>query len=97
VNFIKTLTIPELYKAFYRLLQYHFSVDKSDNYFRVLGIPFWKDMAMYRKASLFYTIPKIVEIMHLLRKYDLMTKGGLGVNIEEPEVLKELVFQIFHK
>jgi hypothetical protein len=34
--------------------------------------------------------------MHLLRKYDLMTKGGMGINTEEPELMKELVYQIFY-
>jgi DNA polymerase-3 subunit delta len=95
VGYAKTMTVSTLYAAFYRLLQYHFSVDKSEDYLKALGV-FWKDAPIYRKAASFYTIPKIIKIMHLLRKYDLMTKGGAGVSIEEPELIKELVFQILH-
>jgi DNA polymerase-3 subunit delta len=94
-SYEKTKTIPALYTAFYQLLQYHFSVDKSDSYLKALGV-FWKNVPIYKNASSFYGIPKIVNIMHLLRKYDLMTKGGAGVSIEEPELIKELVFQIFY-
>jgi DNA polymerase-3 subunit delta len=94
-NFEKTKTIPALYTAFYHLLQYHFSADKSEKYLEALGV-FWKNRPIYINASSFYSIHKIVNIMHLLRKYDLMTKGGTGVNIEEPELMKELVFQIFY-
>jgi DNA polymerase-3 subunit delta len=94
-GYAKTITVSELYKAFYKLLQYHFSVDKSDNCLAALDV-FWKEIPVYRKATSFYTIPKIVKIMHLLRKYDLMTKGGMGINTEEPELMKELVYQIFY-
>ncbi|MDR0605197.1 MAG: DNA polymerase III subunit delta [Bacteroidales bacterium] len=95
VGYAKTLTVPALYTAFYQLLQYHFSVDKTDNYLKAVGV-FWKDLSVYRDAASFYTVHKIIKIMHLLRKYDLMTKGGTGVNIEEQELMKELIFQIFY-
>jgi DNA polymerase-3 subunit delta len=95
VGYAKTLTVSALYTAFYQLLQYHFSADKSDNCLKALGI-FWKDIPVYRNAISFYTIRKIIKIMHLLRKYDLMTKGGMGVNTEEQELMKELIFQIFY-
>jgi len=93
-SYIKTMTIPALYAAFYRLLQYHFSIDKSENYLKALGV-FWTDTLMYQQAASFYSFGKIVKIMHLLRKYDLMSKGGMGTNIEEQELIKELVFQVF--
>ncbi len=93
-SYIKAMTISTLYTAFYRLLQYHFSVDKSENFLKALGV-FWKDARLYQNAASFYPISKIVKIMHLLRKYDLMSKGATGNNIEEQELVKELVFQIF--
>ena len=93
-NYEKTRIIPTFYLSFYKLLQYHFSVDKSENYLKALGV-FWKDIPVYRNAASFYTISKIVKIMHLLRKYDLMSKGATGTNIEEQELIKELTFQIF--
>ena len=93
-NYVKTMIIPTLYAAFYKILQYHFSVDKSENYLKALGV-FWKDIPVYRNAASFYSVPKIVKIMHLLREYDVKSKGGMGINIEEQELIKELVFKIF--
>ena len=93
-NYEKTRIIPTFYAAFYKLLQYHFSVDKTENYLKALGV-FWKDIPIYRNAAQTYSVSKIIRIMHLLRKYDLMSKGATGTNIEEQELIKELVFQIF--
>jgi DNA polymerase-3 subunit delta len=94
-SYAKTMTISELYKAFYRLLQYHFSVNKNEDYLKSLGV-FWKDAPIYKTAASFYSFSKIVRIMHLLRKYDLMSKGvNNTTSIEEQELIKELVFQIF--
>lgn len=93
-NFEKTLTISALYKAFYCLLQYHFSLDKSDVFLKAVGV-FWTDWPIYRQATSFYSFGKIVRIMSLLRKYDLMSKGATGNTVEECELIKELVFQVF--
>ena len=93
-GFIKTLTFPTLFSAFHKLLQYHFSVDKSEAYLKSIGV-FWTEVRSYQSAASHYSVPKIVRIIHLIRKYDLMSKGGAGTTIEEPELIKELVFQIF--
>jgi DNA polymerase-3 subunit delta len=94
VSFIKTLTFSTLFSAFHKLLQYHFSVDKSESYLRSIGVHYTASSA-YQSAASYYSVRKIVEIIHLIRKYDLMSKGGSGTTIEEPELIKELVFQIF--
>jgi DNA polymerase-3 subunit delta len=94
-NYEKTRIIPNLYSAFYKLLQYHFSVNKNEDYLKSLGV-FWKDAPVYKTAASFYSFSKIVKIMHLLRKYDLMSKGvNNTTSIEEQKLIKELVFQIF--
>ena len=93
-NFIKTLTFSTLFSAFHKLLQYHFSVDKSEAYLKSIGV-FWTETRTYQSAASHYSVSKIVNIIHLIRKYDLMSKGGIGTSIEEPELIKELVFQIF--
>lgn len=93
-NFVKTLTFSTLFSAFHKLLQYHFSADKSDAYLKSIGV-FWTETRSYQTAASYYSVNKIVRIIHLIRKYDLMSKGGTGTNIEEPELIKELVFQIF--
>ena len=93
-NFEKTVTISSLYTSFFKLLQYHFSVDKSESYLKSIGV-FWKEIKPFMYASSYYSVARIVNIMHLLRKYDLMSKGAFGNNTDEPELLKELTFQIF--
>ena len=93
-NFDKGTAIPNLYIAFFRLLQYHFSVDKSETFLASLGL-FWKDRKPYMQAATHYSFARIVNIMHLLRKYDMMNKGSEGNQTEEPELLKQLTFQIF--
>ena len=93
-NFAKTVTFSTLFTAFHKLLQYHFSVDKSDMFLKSIGV-FWSEYGTYRSAASHYSVRRIVEIMHLIRRYDLMSKGAAGTAIEEPELIKELVFQIF--
>ena len=93
-NFAKTLTFSMLYSAFHKLLQYHFSVDKSEAFLKSIGV-FWTECRTYQSAASHYSVGKIVNIMHLIRKYDLMSKGAAGTAIEETELIKELVYQIF--
>ena len=93
-NLPKTVTFSTLFSAFYKLLQYHFSVDKSEAFLKSIGV-FWSETRTYQTAASHYSISKIVTIMHLIRRYDLMSKGAAGTAIEEPELIKELVFQIF--
>ena len=93
-NFHKTVTFSSLFTAFHKLLQYHFSTDKSEAFLKSIGV-FWAECRSYQSAASYYSVGKIVNIMHLIRKYDLMSKGGGGTNIEEQELIKELVFQIF--
>jgi len=93
-NYEKTRIIPALYNAFYKLLQYHFSVDKSEAFLRLIGV-FWAETRTYQSAASYYSFGKILNIIRLIRKYDLMSKGAAGTTIEEPELIKELVFQIF--
>jgi DNA polymerase-3 subunit delta len=93
-NFTKTLTFSTLFSAFYKLLQYHFSADKSEAFLKSIGV-FWTEIRTYQSAASHYSVGKIVNIIHLIRKYDLMSKGAAGTTIEEPELIKELVFQIF--
>ncbi|MDR1878439.1 MAG: DNA polymerase III subunit delta [Bacteroidales bacterium] len=93
-DFAKMPTISTLYAAFYRLLQYHFAVDKSKEFLKTLGV-FWTDVNVYYAASYVYSVAKIKTIMHLLRQYDLMSKGASGNDTKKHELIKELIFKIF--
>ncbi len=90
------LTISMLYMHFNRILLYHFLKDKSrQGVAAALKINpyFIKD---YEKAARNYSPKKVVEIISLLREYDLKSKGFGNVSSQQGELLKELVFKILH-
>jgi DNA polymerase-3 subunit delta len=90
------LTIASLFSLFTKILTYHFLTDKSkNNVAAVLKInPFFvKD---YDSSAMKYNALKTVQIISLLRTYDMKTKGFGDVSTEAGELLKELVYKILH-
>ncbi len=90
------LTIASLAGYFSRLLTYHYIEDKSkNNVASVLGIhPYF--VKEYEVAAANYSIRKVLEIISLLRTYDLKTKGFGDVSSSPYDLLKELVFRIIN-
>ena len=91
-----TLTIASIFGLFTKILTYHYLTDKSrNNVAAVLKInPFFvKD---YETASAKYNASKTVQIISLLRTYDLKSKGFGDVSTEPGDLLKELVYRILH-
>ena len=91
---VKTIII--LYSFFSKLLLYHYTTDKSrNNISSVLSInPFF--FTEYQNAAKNYSIKKIKQVMSLLRKYDLKSKGVENASVPDGELLKELIYQILH-
>ncbi len=90
------LTITSLYFFFNKILIYHFLKDKSrQNAASKLKVNpyFLKD---YEMASKKYNPKKVVQIISLLREYDLKLKGVGNVSTTGDELLKELIFKIIH-
>lgn len=90
------LTINILFVFFSKVLIYYWIKDKSkDNLVAQLGVrPFFvKD---YVEAARNYNANKVIEIISLLREYDLKSKGYKGTAIEPGDLLKELIFKILH-
>ncbi|NJM17192.1 MAG: DNA polymerase III subunit delta [Bacteroidales bacterium] len=89
------LTITSLYFFFSKVLMYHFLPDKSQQVAAAaLKVRlFVKD---YASAAKSYPIPKAVEIISLLREYDLKSKGVNNTSTPDGQLLKELVFKILH-
>ena len=89
-------TIPILYSYFSKILMYHYSPDKSKNGIcATLNInPFFYNE--YAASAKKYNFIKVKQIISLLRKYDLKSKGIDNASITDGELLKELVFQIMH-
>ena len=91
---VKTIII--LYSYFSKILMYHYSPDKTKNGIcATLNINpfFYNDYATSAKK---YNVLKVKQIISLLRKYDLKSKGIENANIPDGELLKELVFQILN-
>ena len=90
------LTIASLFSYFTKVLTYHYLTDKSkNNVASVLKInPFFvKD---YETTASKYSVKKTVEIISLLRIYDMKSKGFGDLSSSPGDLLKELVFKILH-
>jgi DNA polymerase-3 subunit delta len=90
------LTIASLFSLFTKILTYHYLPDKSKNNvasFLKIHPYFVKD---YEIAARKYNSLKTIQIIELLRTYDLKTKGIGDAGTEPGELLKELVYKILH-
>ena len=90
------VSIASLFGFFSKLLTFHYLTDKSkNNVAAVLKVnPFFvKD---YETSASKYNVSKTVEIISLLRTYDLKSKGCGDAGTEPGDLLKELVFRILH-
>ena len=90
------LTTVSLYFFFSKLLLFHYTKDKSkQNLASVLKVnPFFvKD---YEAAARRYPAGKLVDIISLLRTYDMRSKGWDGNSGSGGELSRELVFKILH-
>jgi DNA polymerase-3 subunit delta len=90
------LTIASLFGFFSKLLTYYYLTDKSkNNVAAALKVnPFFvKD---YETSASRYNVTKTVQIISLLRTYDMRSKGYGDPGTEPGDLLKELVFRILH-
>ena len=91
-----TLSVASLFGFFSKLLTFHYLTDKSkNNAAAVLKInPFFvKD---YENSASKYNVSKTVQIISILRTYDMKSKGFNDPGTDPGELLKELVFRILH-
>jgi len=96
-NYHITQTISSLYYFFSKLLLIHYIKDRSkQNVAATLKVnPFFvKD---YEAAARLYSAGKLVNIISLLRRYDMRSKGYKGNTTSEGELLRELIFKILHQ
>jgi len=91
-----TLTISSIHFFFSKVLAYHSLKNKSTAIIASeLKInPFFVNE--YKRAAANYGSQKLVEIVSLLREYDLKTKGWGNTGISPGNLLKELIFKILH-
>ena len=91
-----TLTIASLFGFFSKLLTYHYLTDKSkNNVAAVLKVnPFF--VRDYEISAAKYNVSKTVQIISLLRTFDMKSKGFGDVGTEPGDLMKEMVFKILH-
>jgi DNA polymerase-3 subunit delta len=91
-----TLTIASIFSYFTKVLTYHYLSDKSkNNVASVLKInPYF--VRDYETTATKYNVKKTVEIIGLLRTYDMKTKGFGDLSSTQGDLLKELIFKILH-
>lgn len=91
-----TLSIASLFGFFSKLLLYHYLPDKSkNNVAAALKVnPFFvKD---YESAAAKYNVSRTVQIISLLRTFDMKSKGFCDPGTEPGDLLRELVYRILH-
>jgi len=88
--------IVTLYNYFGKIMTIHFATDKSQGHLAsVLGIsPFF--VKEYQTAASNYPIHRVIEIIAILRRYDLKSKGVDSGSTNHGDLLRELIFQIMH-
>lgn len=90
------VTITSLYFYFSKLLTYHFLPDKSKSSVASnLRInPYF--VGEYVAAAKLYKAGKVVQVISLLREYDLKSKGYKNASTPHGELLREMIFKILH-
>ena len=90
------VVISSLFGYFSKLLNYHFLEDKSqNNVASVLQVhPFF--VKNYVSAAKNYNIRKLVEIVSILREFDMKSKGWGNVSASPADLQKEMIYRILH-
>ncbi len=88
--------ISGLFSYFSKILNYHFLEDKSqNNVASVLQVhPFF--VKTYVAAAKNYNIKKLVEIISILREYDMKSKGWGNVSASPADLQREMIYRILH-
>jgi DNA polymerase-3 subunit delta len=91
-----TLSIASLFSLFSKLLTYHYLTDKSkNNVAAVLKVnPYF--VRDYEIAASKYNVQRTVQVISLLRSFDMKSKGFGDVGTDQGDLMKELVYKILH-
>lgn len=91
--------IGSLYNYFSKIYQYHAVAKQSEaEVLKALGLRSAYFLRDYRQAARYYPFQTTTGIIHLLREFDLKSKG-LGYNATgkpDGELLKEMIWRILH-
>ena len=88
-------TISFLYNYFQKILLYHFLEDKSNAASALQMNPYF--MKGYISAAQKYPVVKLVNIISILREYDMKSKGyGSSSTTTQGDLYKEMIYKILH-
>jgi hypothetical protein len=73
-------------------MQYHFAKEKRN--LKAYNIFNAEAEKAFYSAVQFYTLDRLKAVIHLLKVYDLKSKGYEGYDIDDHELLKELTIKI---
>jgi len=90
------LIFPVLFSSFTRLLIYHSLKDKSDGNVVAMLKTYPGYVKDFRAAAVLYNIGACMNIISLIRTYDLKSKGFGEAGSDAGDLLRELVFKIMH-
>lgn len=90
------VVVSSLFSYFSKILNYHFLEDKSqNNVASVLQVhPFF--VKTYVAAAKNYNIKKLVEIISILRDFDMKSKGWGNVSASAADLQREMIYRILH-
>jgi len=90
------VTMAAVFSFFRKLLIYHFLKDKSrNNVASILRInPYF--VGDYELASRNFDAAKTIQVIGLLREFDMKSKGVGDLSSSEGDLLKELLYKILH-
>lgn len=100
-KFFLPMGLSAIFPTFQRLLRYEAFLRRSRNISReemsraLPGVP-WSRIGDYETGARNYPLPKTMEIISLLCRYDFLAKGGDGARIPDDELLKELCIKILN-
>jgi DNA polymerase-3 subunit delta len=88
------VVISSIYSYFEKILKYHYLTDKTQAATALKVNPYFvKD---YEAAARKYPAQKIIQIISILREYDLKSKGTGNSSAPDGDLMREMAFKILH-
>lgn len=90
------IIFPSLFSNFSRVLIYHSLTDKTDGNVVAALKTYPGYVKDYKSAAAIYSVGRIMNVISMIRTYDLKAKGFGDSGSDTGDLLKELVFKIMH-
>ncbi len=88
------MVISSLYAYFVKILTYHYLADKSQAASALRVHPFF--VKQYEASARKYPANKVVQIISILREYDMKSKGVGNTSSSDGDLMREMVYKILH-